>query len=55
MVTVMDTAQHILIPYAQQVIAVLEQGIVAVGASIPEGQRRSQVGCGNKGTPGSPT
>jgi hypothetical protein len=55
MVIVMDTAQHILMPYAQKVIAVLEQGMVAVGASRPEGQRRSQAGCGNKGALGSPT
>jgi hypothetical protein len=41
MVTLMDTAQNLFMPYTQKVIAVLEQGIIVVGASRPEGRRRS--------------
>jgi hypothetical protein len=55
MVIVMDTAQNIFMPYTQKVTAMLEQGIVAVGASRPEGQRRSQAGCRNKYTLDSPS
>jgi hypothetical protein len=42
MVTAMDTAQHMVTLYAQRVITMPEQGIVAIGESRAEGQRSGE-------------